>query len=84
MNAPGDLVQVEVEINSRLLKVLKALAELQGSPLGELIESLAHAAIAGTPAFKGDFLTHSRTFCNAYGYDPVIHSARAGREGASS
>jgi len=78
MNAPGDLVLVEVEINPRLVKVLKALAELQGAPLGELLAHLAHAAIAGTPAFSGHMLTSARQLCGIYCYDPAQHSKLAG------
>ena len=74
MSSP-DLVQVEVDLNPRLVKVLKALAELQGTSLGDLLAHLAHAAIAGTPPFSGHFLTASRQLCGIYTYDPVIHSA---------
>jgi hypothetical protein len=79
MSSP-DRVQIEVDLNPRLVKVLKALAELQSTSLGELLANLAHAAIAGTPAFSGHMLTSARQLCGIYTYDPVIHSARAGRE----
>jgi hypothetical protein len=65
------------------VKVLKALAELQGAPLGELLAHLAHAAIAGTPAFSGHMLTSARQLCGIYTYDPVIHGARAAGEVAA-
>ncbi len=68
-----DLVPVEVGINPRLLKVLKALAEAQGTSLGELLAHLAHAAVAGTPALSGHALTSSRQLCGIYGYDPLLH-----------
>jgi hypothetical protein len=80
MSSP-DRVQVEVDLNPRLVKVLKALAELQDTSLGELMAHLAHAAIAGTPAFSGHMLTSARQLCGIFIYDQVIHGARAAGEG---
>jgi hypothetical protein len=79
MSSP-DRVQVEVDLNPRLVKVLKALAELQGSSVGELLAHLAHAAVAGTPAFSGHTLTSARQFCGIYCCDPALHSRPAGED----
>jgi hypothetical protein len=76
--------QSGVRMDKRLLKAMKALAELQDRSLGELFEHLVLSALAGTPALDGEFLTRARELCGIYGW-PTLQSepaAPAAREDA--
>ena len=64
--------QTGLRMDKRLLKAMKALAELQDTSLGELFEHLVLSALAGTPALDGESLTRARELCGIYGYDPDL------------
>jgi hypothetical protein len=66
-------------MDKRLLKAMKALAELQDTSLGELFEHLVLSALAGTPALGGEFLTRARELSGIYGYEPDLHPGRPGK-----
>jgi hypothetical protein len=70
-----DRVQTGVRLEKRLVKVLKALAELQDLSLGDLIESLVHQAFAGKPPFEEPTLVQVRELMRIYGLD---HDSMAG------
>jgi hypothetical protein len=63
-------VQTGVRLEKRLVKVLKALAELQDLSLGDLIENLVHQAFAGKPPFEEPALVQVRELMKIYGMDP--------------
>jgi hypothetical protein len=63
-------VQTGVRLEKRLVKVLKAMAELQDLSLGDLIESLVHHAFAGKPPFEQPALVQVRELMRIYGMEP--------------
>jgi hypothetical protein len=63
-------VQTGVRLEKKLVKVLKALAELQDLSLGDLIESLVHHAFAGKPPFEEPALVQVRELMRIYGVAP--------------
>jgi predicted DNA-binding ribbon-helix-helix protein len=62
-------VQTGVRLEKRLVKVLKALAELQDLSLGDLIENLVHHAFAGRVPFGESALVQVRELMRIYGVD---------------
>jgi len=68
--APGR-VQTGVRMEKRMVKVLKALAELRDQSLGELLESLVHDAFAGRLAFSEAGLVKARELMGISDVDPA-------------
>jgi len=60
-------VQTGVRIEKRLLKVLKALAELKDLSLGDLIEGIALHALDGKAPFEKETLKQIRELKRIYG-----------------
>ena len=60
-------VQTGVRIEKRLLKVLKALAELKDLSLGDLLEGICLHAFEGKAAFEKDTLRQIRELKRIYG-----------------
>jgi len=73
-------VQTGVRMEKRLVKVLRAVAELRDLALGELLEKLVHDAFAGRPAFEESALPSIRALMRIYGMDP---GSRAGAPSGS-
>ena len=59
-------VQTGVRIEKRLLKVLKALAELKDLSLGDLIEGICLHALEGKPPFEKETLRQIRELRKIY------------------
>ncbi len=59
-------VQTGVRIEKRLLKVLKALAELKDLSLGDLLEGICLHALEGKAPFDKDTLKHIRELKRIY------------------
>jgi hypothetical protein len=60
-------VQTGVRLEKRLLKVLKALAELKDMSLGDLLEGIVLHAFEGKPPFSPETLKTINQFKNLYG-----------------
>jgi hypothetical protein len=60
-------IQTGVRIEKRLLKVLKALAELQDVSLGDLIEGIVLHAFEGKHAFRKETLGQIERLRKIYG-----------------
>jgi len=60
-------VQTGVRMEKRLLKVLKALAEMKEISLGDLLEGIVLHAFEGKPPFKSQTLKEIRRFSEIYG-----------------
>lgn len=60
-------IQTGVRIEVRLLKVLKALAELKDMSLGDLLEGIALHALDGRTAFSKDTLRQVAALREVYG-----------------
>jgi hypothetical protein len=60
-------VQTGVRIEKRLLKVLKALAELKDLSLGDLIEGICLHALEGKSPFEKETLKQVRELKRIYG-----------------
>ncbi len=65
MSTPGQLTHLEVErvqtgvrLEKRLLKVLKAVAELKDMSLGDLLEGIVLHAFEGKSAFTRETFSH--------------------------
>jgi predicted DNA-binding ribbon-helix-helix protein len=65
-----DRVQTGVRMERRLVKVLKAVAELRDLALGELLEDLVRDAFAGRLAFEESALPSIRELSRIYGLPP--------------
>jgi hypothetical protein len=63
-------VQTGVRLEKRLVKTLKAVAELHDLSLGDLVERLVHRAFAGQPAFDEPALAQVRELMGIYGLEP--------------
>jgi hypothetical protein len=61
--------QTGVRIEGRLLKVLKALAELHDISLGDLLEGIALHAFEGKAPFSEATLAHIAALKQVYGLD---------------
>ncbi|EGF92316.1 hypothetical protein ABI_07510 [Asticcacaulis biprosthecium C19] len=73
-------VQTGVRIEARLLKVLKAVAELRDISLGDLIEGIALHAFEGKTPFGEDTLQHIAALKAVYGLDLTADDAHKLRE----
>lgn len=62
-------VQTGVRIEKRLLKVLKALAELKDMTLGDLIEGIVLHSFEGRCPFEGETLARIAELRRIYGLD---------------
>ena len=60
-------VQTGVRLEKRLLKVLKAVAELKDMNLGDLLEGIVLHAFEGRPAFSAQTLKEIERFKSIYG-----------------
>ena len=60
-------VQTGVRLEKRLLKTLKAVAELKDMSLGDLLEGIVLHAFEGKPAFNRETLKEIEQFKNIYG-----------------
>jgi hypothetical protein len=60
-------IQTGVRIEKRLLKVLKAIAELKDMSLGDLLEGIVLHAFEGKCAFSAPTLKDIDQFRNLYG-----------------
>ena len=60
-------VQTGVRIEKRLLKVLKALAELKDLSLGDLLEGICLHALEGKAPFEKEILRQIRELRRIYG-----------------
>jgi hypothetical protein len=73
---PGpDRVQTGVRMERRLVKVLKAVAELRDLSLGELLEIIAHDVFAGRLPFDEAGLSQVRELLAIYGVAPAAPAA---------
>ena len=62
-------VQTGVRIEQRMLKVLKALAELYDLSLGDLLEGIVLHAFEGKSPFDGQAQQHIQALKQIYGMD---------------
>ena len=60
-------VQTGVRLEKRLLKTLKAVAELKDMSLGDLLEGIVLYAFEGRPAFNRETLKEIEQFKSIYG-----------------
>jgi hypothetical protein len=60
-------IQTGVRIEKRLLKVLKALAELKDMSLGDLLEGICLHAIEGKAPFEKETLKQAKELKRIYG-----------------
>jgi hypothetical protein len=60
-------VQTGIRIERRLLKVLKATAELKDMSVGDLLEGIVLHAFDGKPAFSPETLKQINEFRSIYG-----------------
>jgi hypothetical protein len=67
MSGAVDRIQTGIRMEKRLVKVLKALAELHDMATGEMVEFLVHHAFAGRIAFRGEGLAKIRELMGVYG-----------------
>jgi hypothetical protein len=81
-------VQTGLRIEKRMLKVLKAMAELHDMTLGDLVEGIVLHAFEGKPAFGQESLEHIQNLKRIYGMDiDARHAHRltdGGRAGADT
>lgn len=66
---PVERVQTGIRLEKRLVKVLKAIAELRDMSLGELIEGLALHALEGKAPFSQETLNQIGEFRRIYGLE---------------
>jgi hypothetical protein len=73
---PGpERVQTGVRMERRLVKVLKAVAELRDLSLGELLEVIAHDVFVGRLPFDAACLAQVRELLAIYGAAPAAPAA---------
>jgi hypothetical protein len=78
---PGpERVQTGVRMERRLVKVLKAVAELRALSLGELLEVIVHHVFAARAPFDGACLAQVRELLAIYGVAPAAPAAPAPEE----
>jgi len=66
---PVERVQTGVRLERRILQVLRALADLKGVTLGDLIEGIALHAFEGKAPFGADTLDQVRALKKAFHLD---------------
>ena len=74
-------VQTGVRVETRLLKVLKALATDLGMALGDLLEGIVLHAFEGKTPFSAQTLGKIRALRKVYGLDLTAKDAHELREG---
>ncbi len=67
MTVAVERIQTGVRIEKRLLKVLKAVAELKDMSLGDLLEGIVLHAFEGQSAFSPQTLKEIEQFRKIYG-----------------
>jgi hypothetical protein len=79
IKAPIDVerIQTGVRMEKRLLKVLKAVAELKDMTLGDLLEGIVLHAFEGKSAFSPQTLKEIEQFRNIYGL--TLHASDSHR-----
>lgn len=84
MPTPRTIVRVQtgVRLEARLLKVLKALAELKDLSLGDLLEGITLHALEGKAPFSQETLTQIAALKQVYGLDLGAQDAHRLREDA--
>jgi hypothetical protein len=75
-----DRVQTGVRMERRLVKVLKAVAELRDLSLGELLEVVVYDVFAGRLPFDDAGLVQVRELVAIYGVAPAAPAAPAPEE----
>jgi len=75
-----DRVQTGVRMERRLVKVLKAVAELRDLSLGELLEVVVYDVFAGRLPFDGAGLAQVRELLAIYRVAPAAPAAPAPEE----
>jgi hypothetical protein len=75
-----DRVQTGVRMERRLVKVLKAVAELRDLALGELLELMVYEVFAGRLPFDDAGLAQVRELLAIYGVGPAVPAAPAPEE----
>jgi hypothetical protein len=70
-------IQTGVRMEKRLLKVLKAVAELKDMTLGDLLEGIVLHAFEGKSAFSPQTLKEIEQFRNIYGL--TLHASDSHR-----
>jgi hypothetical protein len=73
-------IQTGVRMEKRLLKVLKALAELKDLSLGDLLEGIVLHAFEGKPAFSADTLRRIAELKRIYGLELAAEHSHKLRE----
>lgn len=68
-------IQTGIRIERRLVKVLKALAELKDISLGDLVEGIALHALEGKAPFSEETLTQIARLKAIYGLDLTARDA---------
>ena len=76
--------QTGVRLETRLLKVLKALATELDMSLGDLIEGIVLHAFEGKTAFSAKTLKQIKTLKGVYGLDLVARDSHQLREANSN
>ena len=77
-------VQTGVRLEKRILKVLKALAELHDMTLGDLIEGIVLHAFEGKAPFSAATLRKIRALRSVYGLDLSAKDSHQLREAGES
>jgi hypothetical protein len=75
-------VQTGVRMEKRILKVLKALAELHDMSLGDLLEGIVLHAFEGKPPFGAETLRQVAELKRIYGLDLAAAASHRLRETA--
>lgn len=76
---PGpERTQTGVRLEKRLLKVLKAMAELYDLSLAEFLEDMVRDALAGRAPLSGAALVQAAELMRIYGLDPQAMAATPG------
>jgi hypothetical protein len=91
MPTPITRVQTGARLEARLLNVLKALAALKNTSLGDLLEGIVLHAFEGQPAFSSPTLAQIAELKKIYGLDltaadshQLVESERAAAQAAQS
>ena len=81
---PNDIerVQTGVRLEKRVLKVLKALAEVHDMTLGDLLEGIVLHAFEGKPPFSRDSIRKIAELKKIYGLDLNASHSHKLREAA--
>jgi predicted DNA-binding ribbon-helix-helix protein len=79
-SVPIERVQTGIRLEKRLVKVLKAIAELRDMSLGELIEGISLHALEGRAPFSAETLQRIGEFRRIYGLELTAADAHQLRE----